>query len=150
MAEAYGKLTGKPGICFVTRGPGASNASIGVHTAFQDSTPLILLIGQVAREQSDREAFQEIDYRAHVRPDGQVGRPRSTSAARIPESVSQAFHRAVAGRPGPVVLALPEDMLRDERRGRRRAGPTRSRAARRRDATWRPCARCSARPSGRW
>ena len=110
MAEAYGKLTGRPGICFVTRGPGATNASIGVHTAFQDSTPMILFVGQVARDQIEREAFQEIDFR---RMFGQMAKwvAQIDDAARIPELVSQAFHRAVAGRPGPVVIALPEDML---------------------------------------
>jgi acetolactate synthase-1/2/3 large subunit len=113
MAEAYGKMTGKPGICFVTRGPGATNASIGVHTAFQDSTPMILFIGQVARDQMEREAFQEIDYR---RMFGQMAKwvVEIEDAARIPELISQAFHRAVNGRPGPVVVALPEDMLTDE------------------------------------
>jgi acetolactate synthase-1/2/3 large subunit len=112
MAEAYGKLTGRPGICFVTRGPGATNASIGLHTAFQDSTPLILLIGQVARDQTEREAFQEIDYR---RMFGPVTKwvAEIEDARRIPELVSQAFHRATSGRPGPVALALPEDMLTD-------------------------------------
>ncbi|MGU3575874.1 thiamine pyrophosphate-binding protein [Brucellaceae bacterium C25G] len=110
MAEAYGKMTEKPGICFVTRGPGATNASIGVHTAFQDSTPMILFIGQVAGDQVEREAFQEIDYR---RMFGQMAKwvVQIDDAARIPELVSQAFHRAVNGRPGPVVVALPEDML---------------------------------------
>jgi acetolactate synthase-1/2/3 large subunit len=110
MAEAYGKMTGRPGICFVTRGPGATNASIGVHTAFQDSTPMILFVGQVARDQVEREAFQEVDFR---RMFGQMAKwvAQIDDAARIPELVSQAFHRAVAGRPGPVVIALPEDML---------------------------------------
>ncbi|MGU3399564.1 thiamine pyrophosphate-binding protein [Brucellaceae bacterium D45D] len=110
MADAYGKLTGKPGICFVTRGPGATNASIGVHTAFQDSTPMLLFIGQVASDQVEREAFQELDYR---RMFGQMAKwvVQIDDAARIPELVSQAFHRAVNGRPGPVVVALPEDML---------------------------------------
>ena len=113
MAEAYGKLTGRPGICFVTRGPGATNASIGLHTGFQDSTPMILLVGQVAREATDREAFQEIDYR---RMFGQLAKRvvQIEDARRIPELVSQAFHRALNGRPGPVVIALPEDMLVDE------------------------------------
>jgi acetolactate synthase-1/2/3 large subunit len=113
MAEAYGKLTGKPGVCFVTRGPGATNSSIGLHTGFQDSTPMILLVGQVARETTDREAFQEIDYR---RMFGQMAKwvTQIEDARRIPELVSQAFHRALNGRPGPVVLALPEDMLTDE------------------------------------
>lgn len=112
MAEAYGKLTGKPGICFVTRGPGATNASIGVHTAFQDSTPMILFIGQVARDQRDREAFQEIDYRRMFSPIAKWV-VEIDQAERIPEIISQAFHRAVNGRPGPVVVALPEDMLTD-------------------------------------
>ncbi len=110
MAEAAGKLTGKPGIAFVTRGPGATHASIGVHTAFQDSTPMILLIGQVARDQMDREAFQEIDYR---RMFGQMAKwvAQIDDARRVPEYLSRAFHVATSGRPGPVVLALPEDML---------------------------------------
>ena len=110
MAEAYGKLRGRPGVCFVTRGPGATNASIGVHTAFQDSTPMILFIGQVGGDVVEREAFQEIDYRRMFGPMAkwvaQIDR-----AERIPEFLSRAFHVAVSGRPGPVVLALPEDML---------------------------------------
>jgi acetolactate synthase-1/2/3 large subunit len=112
MAEAYGKMTGRPGICFVTRGPGATNASIGVHAAFQDSSPMILFIGQVARDQVEREAFQEIDFRRMFGPMAKWV-AEIDDAARIPEYVSQAFHRAVNGRPGPVVLALPEDMLTD-------------------------------------
>lgn len=110
MAEAYGKLTGKPGICLVTRGPGATNASIGVHTAYQDSTPMILFIGQVGGDVSEREAFQEVDYR---RMYGQMAKwvAQIDRAERIPEMLSHAFHVAVSGRPGPVVLALPEDML---------------------------------------
>ena len=116
MADAYGKLTGKPGICFVTRGPGATNASAGVHIAFQDSTPMILFVGQVGREMRDREAFQEIDFR---RMFGQMAKwvAEIDNAARVPEYVSRAFYTAVAGRPGPVVLALPEDMLRDRALG---------------------------------
>jgi len=112
MADAYGKLTGKPGICFVTRGPGASHAAIGVHTAMQDSTPFILFIGQVARDQADREAFQEIDYRQMF---GSVAKwaAQIDDASRIPEYIAHAFQVATSGRPGPVVLALPEDMLRD-------------------------------------
>lgn len=110
MAEAYGKLTGRPGICFVTRGPGASNAAVGVHTAYQDSTPLILFIGQVGTDFAEREAFQEMDYRRMYGPMAkwvaQIDR-----AERVPEYVNRAFHTAVSGRPGPVVLALPEDML---------------------------------------
>jgi len=110
MAEAYGKLTGKPGICFVTRGPGATNASIGVHTAYQDSTPMILFIGQVGTDFMDREAFQEIDYR---RMYGQMAKwvAQIDRADRIPEYIARAFQVATSGRPGPVVLALPEDML---------------------------------------
>ena len=113
MAEAYGKLTGKPGVCFVTRGPGATNAAVGMHTGFQDSPPMILLIGQVARETTDREAFQEIDYR---RMYGQMAKwvTQIEDARRIPELLSQAFHTALNGRPGPVVVVLPEDMLTDE------------------------------------
>ncbi len=114
MAEAQGKLSGRPGICFVTRGPGATNASIGVHTAFQDSTPLILFVGQVASDQRDREAFQEIDYRQMFSP-GTLGLAKWVAevqcADRLPEYVARAFHVAMQGRPGPVVLALPEDML---------------------------------------
>ncbi len=114
MAEAHGKLTGRPGVCFVTRGPGATNASIGVHVAFQDSTPLVLLVGQVAADQRDREAFQEIDYRQMFGP-GTLGLAKWVgevqSADRLPEYVARAFRTAMQGRPGPVVLALPEDML---------------------------------------
>ena len=110
MAEAYGRLTGKPGICFVTRGPGVANAVIGLHTAQQDSTPLVLLIGQVARGHLGREAFQEIDYRLMLAGIAKwVAEIEDTR--RIPELVSQAFHRATSGRPGPVALSLPEDML---------------------------------------
>jgi acetolactate synthase-1/2/3 large subunit len=112
MAEAVGKLTGRPGVALVTRGPGATHASIGVHTAFQDSTPMILLIGQCAREHMDREAFQEIDYR---RMFGQMAKwvAQIDDPRRIPEYLSHAFHTATSGRPGPVVLALPEDVLSD-------------------------------------
>lgn len=109
MAEAYGKLTGRPGICFVTRGPGASHAMVGVHTAFQDSTPLILFVGLVERGTKDREGLQEIDLRAMF---GHTAKRvlEITDPRRIPELVSHAFHTAVAGRPGPVVLGLPEDV----------------------------------------
>ena len=114
MAEAQGKLSGRPGLCFVTRGPGASNASIGVHTAFQDSTPMVLFVGQVASEQRDREAFQELDYRQMFGP-GTLGLAKWVGevqhADRLPEYVARAFHTAMQGRPGPVVLVLPEDML---------------------------------------
>lgn len=110
MAEAHGKITGRPGVCFVTRGPGASNAAIGVHTAKQDSTQMILFIGQVGRNHRDREAFQEVDYRAMF---GDLAKwvAEIPECARIPEYVSRAFHLATTGRPGPVVLALPEDIL---------------------------------------
>ena len=113
MADAFAKLTGRPGVCFVTRGPGATNASGGVHVAFQDSTPMVLLIGQVGRSDRDREAFQEVDYR---RMYGQMAKwvAQIDDAARIPEYLNRAFATATAGRPGPVVLALPEDMLTDE------------------------------------
>ena len=113
MADAYGKLTGKPGVLFVTRGPGATNGAVGVHTAFQDSTPLVMFIGQVGNEMVEREAFQEIDYRRMYGPMAKwVAQIDRTE--RIPEYVSHAFHTAMAGRPGPVVLALPEDMLFSE------------------------------------
>ncbi|WP_420703863.1 thiamine pyrophosphate-binding protein [Cupriavidus taiwanensis] len=110
MAEAYGKLTGRPGLAFCTRGPGATNASIGVHTAFQDSTPMILFIGQVGTDFMDREAFQEIDYR---RMFGQMAKwvAQIDRVERIPEYIARAYQTATSGRPGPVVLALPEDML---------------------------------------
>lgn len=110
MAEAYGKLTGEPGICFVTRGPGATNASIGVHTAFQDSTPMILFVGQVGNDIYDKEAFQEIDY---VSMFSKVAKwvVQINQTERIPEYISRAFHIATSGRPGPVVIALPEDVL---------------------------------------
>jgi len=112
MADAYGKMTGRPGIAFVTRGPGATHASIGVHTAMQDSTPMILFVGQVAREMQGREAFQEIDvprvFSGLAKWAAQIDDVR-----RIPEFISRAFAVATSGRPGPVVLALPEDMLRD-------------------------------------
>ena len=112
MAEAYGKLTGKPGVLLVTRGPGACNASIGIHTAFQDSTPMVVLVGQVARHQIDREAFQEVDFRRMFAPLAKWV-AQIDMAERVPELVNQAFQVATSGRPGPVVLALPEDMLRD-------------------------------------
>jgi acetolactate synthase-1/2/3 large subunit len=110
MAEAVGKATGRPGICFVTRGPGATNASPGIHIAMQDSTPLIVFVGQIARQMREREAFQELDYRAVF---GTMAKwaTEIDDPARIPEIVSRAFHIATNGRPGPVVIALPEDML---------------------------------------
>ncbi|GKT14538.1 thiamine pyrophosphate-binding protein [Acidovorax sp. SUPP2522] len=112
MAEAQGKLTGQPGICFVTRGPGVTNASAGIHIAHQDSTPLIVFVGQVARGALGREAFQELDYGAVF---GTMAKwvVQIDDARRVPELVSRAFHVATSGRPGPVVVALPEDMLTD-------------------------------------
>ena len=112
MAEAYGKLTGEAGICFVTRGPGATNASIGVHTAMQNSSPMILFIGQIARDMTDREAFQEIDYKAYF---GSISKwvVQVNNADRLPEIIGRAFSTALSGRPGPVVVSLPEDMLRE-------------------------------------
>ncbi len=110
MADAWAKLTGEPGVLFVTRGPGATNGAVGVHTAFQDSTPMIVFVGQVGNDFVEREAFQEVDFRRMYGPltkwVAQIDR-----AERIPEYVSHAFHTATAGRPGPVLLALPEDML---------------------------------------
>src|SRR5688500_12031128 len=113
MAEAYGKLTGEPGVLFVTRGPGATNGAVGVHTGLQDSTPMVVFIGQVPNEFAEREAFQEMDYR---RMYGQMTKwvAQIDRVERIPEYVSRAFHTAAAGRPGPVVLALPEDTLFSE------------------------------------
>jgi acetolactate synthase-1/2/3 large subunit len=110
MAEAVGKATGRPGVCFVTRGPGATNASAGIHIARQDSTPMIMFVGQVDRSVKDRESFQELDYRAFfggmTKWTAEIDDPR-----RMAEYVSRAFHTAAGGRPGPVVLALPHDML---------------------------------------
>jgi acetolactate synthase-1/2/3 large subunit len=113
MAEADGKMTGRPGIAMVTRGPGATNAASGVHVAQQDSTPMVLLVGQIGRDMGGRDAFQEVDYRALF---GGMAKwvEEIRDASRIPEIVSHAFHVAMSGRPGPVVLALPEDMLREE------------------------------------
>ncbi len=113
MADCEGRLTGRPGICFVTRGPGATNASAGIHISRQDSNPVILFVGQVARGNMEREAFQEVDYRAFY---GSIAKwvVEIDDAARIPELVTRAFAVATSGRPGPVVIALPEDMLTDE------------------------------------
>ena len=110
MADAHGKLSGRPGICMVTRGPGASNAMAGIHIARQDSTPLIMFVGQIDRSMREREAFQEMDYRAVFGPVSKWA-TEIDDPARIPEIVSRAFHVAMSGRPGPVVIALPEDML---------------------------------------
>jgi acetolactate synthase-1/2/3 large subunit len=113
MAEAYGKLTGRPGVCLVTRAPGATHAAVGVYTAFQDSSPLVLLVGQVPLEHRGREAFQELDYE---RMFGGIAKwvVEAERAEDVPEIVSRAFHTALSGRPGPVVIALPEDVLADE------------------------------------
>ncbi len=113
MADADGKMTGRPGVAFVTRGPGATNASAGVHVAFQDSTPMILFVGDLDRADKDREGFQEIDFPAFFAPISKWA-ARIDDARRIPEYVARAYRVATAGRPGPVVLAIPEDMLRDE------------------------------------
>jgi acetolactate synthase-1/2/3 large subunit len=112
MAEAYGKLTGRPGVCLVTRAPGTTNGTSGLHVAFQDSTPMIMLIGQVGRGMIDREAFQEVDYRRFL-PQLCKWVTQVDDAARLPELLQQAFWTARSGRPGPVALALPEDMLTD-------------------------------------
>lgn len=112
MAEAHGKATGEPGICFVTRGPGATNASAGIHIAQQDSTPMIMFVGQIERGQRDREAFQEMDYRAAFGPISKWA-TEIDEGARVPEYVSRAFHMATSGRPGPVVIGLPKDMLKE-------------------------------------
>jgi acetolactate synthase I/II/III large subunit len=110
MAEAVGKATGRPGICFVTRGPGSTNAAHGIHIAHQDSTPMIMFVGQVARDMKRRDAFQELDYAAAF---GGIAKwaTEIDDPARVPEIVSRAFYTATGGRPGPVVIALPEDML---------------------------------------
>ena len=113
MADADGKMTGRPGVAFVTRGPGATNASAGVHVAFQDSTPMILFVGDLDRSDRDREGFQEVDFSAFFGPIAKWA-ARIDDAGRIPEYVARAYRVATAGRPGPVVLAIPEDMLRDE------------------------------------
>src|ERR1700693_5669510 len=110
MAEAVAMPTGRPGVCFVTRGPGATNASPGIHIARQDSSPLVMFVGQVARDMREREAFQELDYRAVF---GSMTKwaTEIDDPARVPEIVSRAFYTAANGRPGPVVVGIPEDML---------------------------------------
>ncbi len=122
MADAYAKLTSKPGICLVSRGPGATNASNGIHTAFQDSTPLILLVGQVSRNEREREAQQEIDYKEMFKPMAKYV-AEINDADRIPEFISKAFYISQSGRPGPVVLSLPEDMLTDQTTSRTISAP---------------------------
>nr|WP_089997146.1 thiamine pyrophosphate-binding protein [Cognatiyoonia koreensis] len=110
MAEAYGKMTGQPGVCFVTRGPGACNASAGIHVAMQDSTPMVLFVGQIDNRQTDRETFQEVDYKQMF---GGLAKwvAQVDTTERLPEYIARAFRMAMSGRPGPVVLALPENML---------------------------------------
>src|SRR5262249_16847557 len=112
MAEAWGKLTGRPGIVMVTRGPGATNGSAGLHIGRQDSTPMIMFVGQVGRHMRGREAFQEVDF---TKTFGEMAKwiYEIDRAERMPEIVSRAFYEATSGRPGPVVIALPEDMLRE-------------------------------------
>ena len=110
MAAAYGRLTGRPGICLVTRGPGATNASVGVHTAAQDSAPMLLLVGQVSRSRRGREAFQELEVARMFAPMAKWA-AEVDDPARIPELLARAITVALSGRPGPVVLALPEDVL---------------------------------------
>ena len=126
MALTEGRLTGRPGICFVTRGPGATNAAHGVHIAEHDSAPMILFIGQVERAMMGRGAFQEMDYRALFASTAKLATQIET-AAQIPEIVQRAFHIAMQGRPGPVAIALPEDMLTEmaavSGRAARRGGP---------------------------
>jgi acetolactate synthase-1/2/3 large subunit len=112
MAEAYGKLTGKPGVIIVTRGPGACHGAVGLHTAFQDSTPLVMLIGQVPRDSYDRESFQEMDYRRLFSQTTKWS-VQIEQAERIPEIMNHAFQIATSGRPGPVAISIPEDMQRD-------------------------------------
>src|SRR5580658_9241019 len=111
MAEAYGKLTGRPAAAFVTRGPGACHGSIGVHIAFQDSTPLLLFVGQIPFDETDRDSFQEVDYRRMFQPLAKWV-TQIDDAARIPELVAHAVDVATTGRPGPVVIALSEEMQR--------------------------------------
>ena len=148
MAEAYGKLTGKPGVLLVTRGPGACNASIGIHTAFQDSTPMVVLVGQVARHQIDREAFQEVDFRSMFAPLAKWV-AQIDMAERVPELINQAFQVATSGRPGPVVLALARGHAARPPRGLgRRPVPAGARPSRRRRSR-RDAAAARRRASGR-
>ncbi len=146
MADCEGRLTGRPGICFVTRGPGATNASAGVHIARQDSNPMILFIGQIAGHAKEREAFQEVDYKRFY---GDIAKwvVEIDDAARIPELVTRAFAVATSGRPGPVVISLPEDMLTSDAEAPRRSPARRSRPrpASTRCCSWRNCWK---RPSG--
>ena len=143
MAEAVGKVTGRPGVCFVTRGPGATNASPGIHIARQDSTPLVMFVGQVARDMREREAFQELDYRAVF---GSMTKwaTEIDDPARVPEIVSRAFYTAANGRPGPVVVSLPEDMLAERVAVDRRAAVCAGRDLARARPRWRSSRSCSA------
>ena len=110
MAESFGKITGRPGVAYVTRGPGACHASVGLHIAYQDSTPMILFVGDIDRNSRDREAFQEIDVKTFFRPLSKWV-AEITNPDRLPEYINRAFSTATSGRPGPVVLVTPEDML---------------------------------------
>ena len=148
MADAYGKLTGRPGICMVTRGPGATHAAGGIHTAFQDSTPLILLIGQVGREMMGREAFQEIDYRHMFGPMAKWVE-QIDDADRIPELVSRAFHVATSGRPGPGRARAARRTCSSRSPARPMHARTRSAASIRPRRTSSGRGRCSPEPSGR-
>jgi acetolactate synthase-1/2/3 large subunit len=128
MAAAYGRLTGRPGICLVTRGPGATNASVGVHTAAQDSAPMLLLVGQVSRSRRGREAFQELEVARVFAPMAKWA-AEVDDPARIPELLARAITVALSGRPGPVVLALPEDVLAEVTTAPDAAPPTPHQAA---------------------
>ena len=148
MAEAVGKVTGRPGVCFVTRGPGATNASPGIHIARQDSSPMLLFVGQVARRMREREAFQELDYRAVF---GSMTKwaTEIDDPARVPEIVSRAFHVAANGRPGPVVIALPEDMLTERASRLPMRRPINRLKPRRAAPKWNGSPRCWRSPSAR-
>ena len=148
MATAWGELTGRPGVAMVTRGPGATNASAGVHIAQQDSVPMVLFVGQIDRGSRERDTFQEVDYRQMF---GGMAKwvAEIEDAARIPEFVHRAFATAMAGRPGPVVLALPEDMLVETATVADGRPAVRGGAAPLRLRPWRSCAGCSPPPSGR-
>ena len=148
MAEAYGKLTGKPGVLLVTRGPGACNASIGVHTAFQDSTPMVVLVGQVARHQIDREAFQEVDFRKMFAPLAKWV-TQIDMAERVPELLNQAFQVATSGRPGPVVRGAARGHAARHAARPRWSAPTARCAPIPAPPTSPRCAACSPPPSGR-
>lgn len=147
MAAAWGKLTGEPGLCFVTRGPGVTNASIGIHTAMQDSVPMLIFVGQVGTDMKGREAFQEIDYRAVF---GTMAKwaTEIDDIDRIPEILARAWTTATTGRPGPVVIALPEDMLTSATDAAPFPAPQRSAKPHLPPPFWTTCRPCSAQPDG--